>query len=256
MAAERGDILATWKVTVKDHSQNPDGVIVQEYEKHNLIVNEGRHDALGDLFVSSFTRELFPYLGVGSFGPTAPVVGDLGLGRELTSADDGTYTARNLCTNNSAGALSISDVQADNTVSPYQEKIILQAVFPTTGTGALNGTTFYEFGLFDTSTLPTEHTATNNPAAGSSVLINMASTTGFSVSDTLIIESGTTYETFVVSAVNPGVSITATTLANSYTTPTVTKPSGRMFNHYVLSSGAQIAKTSSLSVTVQVTIRM
>jgi len=63
--------------------------------------------------------------------------------------------------------------------------------------------------------------ATNNPAAGSSVVINVADTSGVAVNDPVTIDDGISNEVQFVTALVTNTSITVGTLSNSYTTPTI-----------------------------------
>ncbi len=60
-----------------------------------------------------------------------------------------------------------------------------------------------------------ETTTSNAETAGTDVVIEVASTTGFTVNDKIWIGDGTSEETATISAINSGVSITAT-IANNY----------------------------------------
>lgn len=64
-------------------------------------------------------------------------------------------------------------------------------------------------------------TATNNPAAGTSVVITMAATTNFEVGQIVKITSGGYSDWAIITAVNSGVSITVSVLYYSHTLPTV-----------------------------------
>lgn len=70
------------------------------------------------------------------------------------------------------------------------------------------------------SATPTQ-TASNSPVAGSSVTINIASTTGFAVGDMVTVVDGSNSETEQITALVASTSITVGTLAHSYTTPAV-----------------------------------
>lgn len=63
--------------------------------------------------------------------------------------------------------------------------------------------------------------ATNSPTAGSTKTINISNTANFVVGKTAYIEDASSNEYAVVSAVSTNVSITVSSLANSYTTPYV-----------------------------------
>jgi len=82
-----------------------------------------------------------------------------------------------------------------------------------------NPTTSTYAGLFS---LVARRVASNNPAAGSDVVINIANTKGYYVGQKIIVGVSTgllTYEICTVTVVTTNVSITVATLANSYTTP-------------------------------------
>lgn len=64
-------------------------------------------------------------------------------------------------------------------------------------------------------------TATNNPAAGTAVVINVPATTAFTVGDCVSITGGGNAEDAIITVVTPGVSITVDWLASSYTAPVV-----------------------------------
>lgn len=61
--------------------------------------------------------------------------------------------------------------------------------------------------------------ATNNPAAGSNIVINIPDTSLFTVGSTALILDDVSEEIITINAVVPNVSIQATTLLNSYTLP-------------------------------------
>lgn len=65
---------------------------------------------------------------------------------------------------------------------------------------------------------------TNNPSAGSNVALLTDNTAGFEVGDVVTVKDKftDTRETATVNAITAGTSITVATLANSYTTPSVT----------------------------------
>lgn len=65
---------------------------------------------------------------------------------------------------------------------------------------------------------------TNNPSAGSNVALLTDNTVGFEVGDVVTVKDKftDTRETATVNAITAGTSITVATLANSYTTPSVT----------------------------------
>ena len=63
--------------------------------------------------------------------------------------------------------------------------------------------------------------ATNNPAAGSAVVVYLPNTGDFSVGDQVTIEDAAHVEKATISIIVPNTSITVSTLANSYTAPTV-----------------------------------
>lgn len=60
---------------------------------------------------------------------------------------------------------------------------------------------------------------TNNPAAGSSVVCNVAATANFTVGDVISISDGSNQEDVLVTAVNTNVSVTVENLGASYTAP-------------------------------------
>ena len=92
--------------------------------------------------------------------------------------------------------------------------------------------TTYDIWAYDDSGTPKleiskwmEITATNNPAAGSNVVINISNTSGLAVYDTVGIENGDgTAEFATITAIVANTSITVYTLANSYTTPIIHLP--------------------------------
>ena len=93
-------------------------------------------------------------LAVGSSN-TAAAATDTHLGSEnLNTGGGDTYTVRPTLTNTAGASLSSGDIVDDpQTISGifYQKKIIVRGKFLTTD---LPGDTFYEYGLFDTTTLP------------------------------------------------------------------------------------------------------
>lgn len=70
-------------------------------------------------------------------------------------------------------------------------------------------------------TSSTGQVAGSSPSAGSSVVISLASTTGYTVGKKVVVHDGSHTEVCTISAVSANTSITVTTLANSYTTPTI-----------------------------------
>lgn len=64
-------------------------------------------------------------------------------------------------------------------------------------------------------------TATNSPAAGYAVVINVPATTAFAVGDCVSLSSGSTFEEANITAISAGVSITVDLLQNTLTTPVV-----------------------------------
>ncbi len=93
-------------------------------------------------------------------------------------------------------------------------------------TGLLQWQNYDIFGYFTGGVLTLEAdawasaTATNSPTAGSSVVINVASTTNVAVGDLVTISGGGNIEVCLVTAVS-GTSFTVATLVHSYTTPAV-----------------------------------
>lgn len=76
-------------------------------------------------------------------------------------------------------------------------------------------------GLVLTATGYATQACTNNPAAGTNVTCNMASTANFAVGDIVSITDGSNQEEARVAIVNAGVSIVLDNLLASYTTPTI-----------------------------------
>lgn len=64
-------------------------------------------------------------------------------------------------------------------------------------------------------------TATNNPAAGASVAINVPDTTGLAIGQNVVVSDATYQETCVVESFVANTSITVVTLVNNYTAPSV-----------------------------------
>ncbi len=93
---------------------------------------------------------------------TAALATDTRLTSEnLNTGGGDTYTVRPSLTNQSGASLSGADIVDDpQTIGgiAYQKKIIVRGKFLTTD---LSGATFYEFGLFDTTTLPGTPTGTS-----------------------------------------------------------------------------------------------
>lgn len=71
-------------------------------------------------------------------------------------------------------------------------------------------------GLYTRARSATVSTTTNAPTAGTSVVITMASTAAFTVNRYYTIADDSGFEWFQVTAINPGVSITAARLEGSY----------------------------------------
>lgn len=63
--------------------------------------------------------------------------------------------------------------------------------------------------------------ASNSPAAGSNVVINISDTSLFTVGGTALVFDGTREETITINAIVANVSVRAATLSNSYTVPFV-----------------------------------
>lgn len=125
---------------------------------HNLVVNSGRVHALARI-VGMTAGLSFPYLGVGSDNGTILALANtnLTLGNELIA-----NASRITCTDTVGNPLSsdpLSTIVADSSVSPYQEKIVIQGVYGTSD--ANNGSTFAEYGLFSTATLPSTGSGTS-----------------------------------------------------------------------------------------------
>lgn len=133
-------LKADWNVKV--HHIH-DGLIYEE-TKENIVVRLARVDLLKHVFnLGSPINTGFLYMGAGS-GSTAAAVTQSALVTELTG------NANRITVTNTAGAaLSASDI-VQETSSSYDQKIIVQAAYPT-GDGN-NGSTFYEFGLFSSAT--------------------------------------------------------------------------------------------------------
>jgi len=63
--------------------------------------------------------------------------------------------------------------------------------------------------------------ATNNPNAGSNVLIKISDTSGIDIGSAVVVQDDLSYESATVSNISADTSITVSTLVNSYTTPEV-----------------------------------
>lgn len=154
--SELSPALAVWRIQELDAN----GVILQERELKNLVVNTGRELLLRNLFAVGASGGVIA-MGVGASSTTA-TVNDVTLTYELTGNG-----ARKTLTNTSGAPLSAADIVVDIvTISSttYYRKVVAQATWPTSD--GTNGNYFSEYGLF--TTLPTPAT----PTASSGIMFN------------------------------------------------------------------------------------
>ncbi len=126
------------------------GDVVHESHGTNLVVNTGRSQLLGTGFIPSASGTTgFYYLGVGASAVAAAVT-DTRLTYELIG-----NPSRKTVTDSSGNVPSPSDIQTQTTIvgtCSFYQQLVLQAIF--TSSDGNNGTTFNEYGLFTSTTLP------------------------------------------------------------------------------------------------------